>query len=90
DAYRVVNQDDVVPHLPPEFLGFSHSGKRILFDRQGRRYEDYKTWVKFQAMMGAWIAHIPKAGISVKGPHLLNTPEGYLRKLRDDVVRRFR
>jgi triacylglycerol lipase len=89
-AYRVVNQDDVVPHLPPEFFGFSHSGHRILFDREGSRQEDKSTWIEFQEKMGAWLSHIPQAGIQIKGPHLLNSPEGYLTKLKHDVMNWFR
>jgi len=84
DAYRVVNQDDMVPHLPPEFLGFSHTGQRVLFNRDGTRTHDQDTWKKFQAMMGGWISNLTKAKVTVKEPHLLNSNEGYLSKLRRD------
>lgn len=85
-AYRVVNQDDVVPHLPPEFLGFSHNGSRILFDRDGRRSSEKNRWVEFQEKMGAWLSHIPQSGIQIKGPHLLKSEEGYLKKLKNDLI----
>ena len=85
EAYRVVNQDDVVPHLPPEFLGFSHTGQRVLFERNGTRREDRNTWKKFQAMMGGWIADLTKAKITVKEPHQLASSAGYLNQLKRDL-----
>jgi hypothetical protein len=36
--------------------------------------------------MGAWLSHVPQAGIQIKGPHLLSSPEGYLTKLKNDVM----
>jgi triacylglycerol lipase len=89
-AYRVVNQDDMVPHLPPEFLGFSHTGQRVLFTRDGTRTEDRDTWKKFQAMMGSWIADLTRAKVTIKEPHLLASQEGYLNKLKTDLEKMMR
>ncbi|MBD2175958.1 lipase family protein [Pseudanabaena sp. FACHB-1998] len=35
--FRVVNQGDLVPHVPFEAQGFYHAGKRIIFDINGDR-----------------------------------------------------
>jgi triacylglycerol lipase len=84
NAFRVVNEDDMVPHLPPEFLGYSHTGKRVLFSRDGIRQDDQNTWQEFQAQMGSWMSKVTRAKIEIKEPHLLATPQGYLQKLKHD------
>jgi len=35
-TYRFVNDNDAVPHVPSEDLGFSHIGTRMQFDEKGR------------------------------------------------------
>jgi len=34
-TFRFVNDNDAVPHVPPEDLGFSHIGTRMKFDEKG-------------------------------------------------------
>jgi triacylglycerol lipase len=84
NAFRVVNEDDMVPHLPPEFLGYSHTGQRVLFSRDGIRREDSNTWQDFRAKMGSWIYKATQAEVKIGDPHRLATSEGYLKKLKHD------
>jgi triacylglycerol lipase len=90
NAYRVVNENDMVPHLPPEFLGFSHTGQRVLFRKDGVRSDDRETWYEFQKMMGSWLSNLTKAKVFIKEPHLLAHSEGYLQKLKRDFERAMR
>lgn len=87
-SFRIVNEGDVVPHLPPEFLspGFSHTRKPILFLEDGTREEDPtgSEWQKFRRNLGAWLGGIGRPGLVVKDSHILET--GYLPKLDGDLT----
>lgn len=86
-AFRVVNQGDLVPHLPPEFFGpgFSHTGKSVLFLEDGTREEDPdgSVWRQFRNSLGAWLGGVGKEGLVIKDSHILRT--GYLPKLAQDL-----
>lgn len=86
--YRVVNEGDLVPHLPPQFLGFLHSGKTILFKTDGSRVdEDVAVWTQFQEGIGAWMSHITKQDLAIRDYHLLDSEHGYIPKLSQDLLR---
>ncbi|NJL57574.1 lipase family protein [bacterium] len=85
-TYRLVNEGDLVPHLPPEFLGFLHCGKAILFRSDGPRMDnDNTTWTRFRESIGAWMSHIGKKDLAIRDYHLLPSPNGYLQKLEQDL-----
>ena len=72
------------PTSPPEFWGYSHTGKRVLFSRDGIRSEDSNTWQDFRAKIGSWIYKATQAEVKIGDPHRLVTSEGYLKKLKHD------
>ena len=78
--YRVVNEGDLVPHLPSE-LRFDHAGsRRILAD--GALRDDEDTWRGFAGEIWGWIGRIGRlASLQIKPPHSLTHDEGYLPKL---------
>ncbi len=84
--YRVVNEGDIVPHLPPKFLGFNHSEKVVLFQSDGTRVDnDINTWKDFREDIIAWLSHLGKKNLAVKAFHQLATENGYLQKLEQDL-----
>ena len=78
--YRVVNEGDLVPHLPSE-LRFEHAGcRRMLAD--GTLRDDESTWRGFAEETWGWIGRIGRlASLQIKPPHSLSHEEGYLPKL---------
>ena len=76
---RVVNEHDVVPHIPPE-PWFSHAGQRILLTEQGERSEQGETWRGFKHAIGDWFSKV-RRNIKIGDNHRLNTKTGYLPKL---------
>lgn len=36
EYYRFVNNNDIVPHFPPAWCGYRHSGKQVYIDSEGR------------------------------------------------------
>ena len=45
--WRVVNEEDLVPHLPPEMF-FCHAGNRMLLLSDGTVNESKETWDEFK------------------------------------------
>lgn len=41
-VFRIVNEQDVVPKVAPEFLGYQHAGRHCLLDEDGRLLIDSK------------------------------------------------
>jgi triacylglycerol lipase len=48
--YRVVNEEDLVPHVPLEAWGYKHVGTVELFHANGTREEKYEAWVAAKAL----------------------------------------
>ncbi|MDX2256190.1 MAG: lipase family protein [Pseudanabaenaceae cyanobacterium bins.39] len=84
-SYRMVNQGDLVPHLPPELSGFYHTNNRILFTDSGDRTDSSTTWENFKSLIGSWLEHVGKPDLAIKDYHLLSSPNGYLHKLFKDL-----
>ena len=76
---RVVNEHDVVPHIPPE-PWFSHAGRRILLTETGARSEQGETWRGFKHVIGDWFSTVRRS-IRIGDNHRLNTKTGYLPRL---------
>lgn len=87
--YRVVNEDDIVPHLPPEPF-YSHSGNRIIL-KQNKREDSQDEWTAIRKKVFGWfmdIADIFEAKIDIYGNHVLHNRErGYLVRLKEDLER---
>ena len=100
--YRVINRDDLVPHLPPE-LFFEHAGNRVLYypdeskaadhpQRSGNRYglgrKSDEPWRRFKQSMWGWIGRSFSRGkLKIAAPHMLATSEGYLRQILAELDR---
>ncbi len=82
-SWRVVNEGDIVPHLPPE-PWFSHAGSRKLLKKDGTVSEDAGLWAKFKHEIGDWFSRIRRR-IKIASVHRLNTPEGYIPALQNQL-----
>ncbi len=79
--WRIVNEGDLVPHVPLEPF-FSHAGSRVLLKDNGRVSRSPQDWGKFKEGIWGWIGRtIGRAKLKIAGPHLLDSPNGYLRRL---------
>lgn len=45
--YRWVNNNDIVPRIPPSFLGYRHAGQEIYLDHQGR-VRRFRGWLRLR------------------------------------------
>ena len=79
--WRVVNEGDLVPHVPLEAF-FSHAGNRKLLRDDGTVSESSDDWEDFKGGIWGWIGRkIGQAKLKIAGPHLLDPKNGYLRRL---------
>ncbi len=54
--YRWVNNNDIVPRVPPQWLGYRHSGQELYIDSNGH-LRGIKSWEKLRdRMRGLWAA----------------------------------
>ncbi len=87
--YRIINEGDIVPHVPPEPF-YSHSGGRIILKHNARK-TSHKEWTSirkkvFNLLMD--IGHILKAKTDIYGNHVLHDAKrGYLVRLKADLKR---
>ena len=82
--WRVVNEADLVPHLPSE-LRFSHGGeRRLLVD--GAVTDADGVWDHFKEAIWGWIGRVGRlAALKIREPHSLTHEDGYLPKLLAQV-----
>lgn len=59
---RVVNNNDVVPRVPPEFQGYRHAGKLVYFNEAGEYVPDIGLWSKLADRIEGRINDIGELG----------------------------
>ena len=86
--WRVVNEGDLVPHVPIEGF-FSHAGNRmLLLDRMTTSRRE-SVWKRFKKDIWGWIGTaIGEVKLQIAGPHLLDSENGYLQRLAAQVPER--
>jgi triacylglycerol lipase len=79
--WRVVNEGDLVPHVPLESF-FSHAGNRMLLLNRMTTSRRESVWKRFKKDIWGWIGTaIGEVKLQIAGPHLLDSKNGYLRRL---------
>lgn len=79
--WRVVNEGDLVPHVPLE-LFFSHAGNRMLLLNRMTASRRESVWKRFKKDIWGWIGTaIGEVTLQIAGPHLLDSDNGYLHRL---------
>ena len=82
--WRVVNEGEVVPHLPPEW-GFSHAGNRKLLLKSGKVSASQRSWRRFKKDIWGWIG-TAIGKLNIADPHRLDSQTGYLSRLAAGAV----
>ena len=80
---RVVNEWDIVPHVPPE-PWFSHAGKRQLLRRDKKRTQSTSVWTSFRTNVFKFFSSSAST-LNIAGNHALQHKLGYLPQLRADI-----
>ncbi|MEM1223599.1 MAG: lipase family protein [Verrucomicrobiota bacterium] len=83
--HRVMNEKDVVPHVPPEPF-FSHSGKRMILKRN--KEETTKTgWKAVKRKIFNQLMDLTGRPWDIKKNHVLGGEDGYIARLVRQVGR---
>ncbi len=85
-TFKVVNNNDLVPSLPPWRLGWQHVGRMVYIDRKGRVHPDVHTRPFWDRALGA-LAHLGKPGLDAVRDHSGGGMRSYLVPLRNDLAR---
>jgi triacylglycerol lipase len=84
--YRVVNDGDIVPHLPPEPF-FSHPGKRILLNYRSRETSK-SAWTELREKMFKVLMDMTGRPWEIADNHRLDSDKlGYIPRLASDLKR---
>lgn len=84
--YRVVNEGDVVPHVPPEPF-FSHPGRRILL-KYNERETSKSAWTEMREKMFKVLMDMTGRPWEIADNHRLHTDKaGYIPRLIRDLGR---
>jgi len=84
--YRVVNDGDIVPHVPPEPF-FSHPGNRILLE-YNKRETSKSEWTRMRKRMFEVLMKMTGQSWEIANNHRLHTESrGYIARLIRDVAR---
>ena len=84
--YRVVNDGDIVPHLPPEPF-FSHPGKRVLL-YANKKSTATSAWTQMRKKVFEVLMSLTGKPWERIEKHLLHHPDhGYIKMLIDDLGR---
>ena len=85
--WRVANEGDLVPHVPPE-LFFSHAGNRMLLRKDEGPTPSKRTWRRFRKDIWGWIGTVVDDAfdevtdlLKITDPHRLDSEGGYLNRL---------
>ena len=87
--HRVVNEGDIVPHVPPEPF-FSHPGRRMILEYNQRKAST-SAWTKLRNKMFNVLMKMTGDILNVGDNHRLHTKSrGYIARLIRDVTRQSR
>lgn len=62
NAYRVVNNNDIVPRVPPESAGYNHRGELLYFDESGAYHHHPGNWTQLRDRIEGRLADIGEPG----------------------------
>jgi triacylglycerol lipase len=81
-AFRFVNNNDVVPRVPPRELGYSHVGTFLYFDTEGTVQSDPSWWYRLLDSFKGRIEDFLKPGTDGSKDHSMAR---YLANLEKNV-----
>jgi triacylglycerol lipase len=81
-AFRFVNNNDVVPRVPPRELRYSHVGTFLCFDADGKLHSDISWWYRLLDSIKGNIEDFLKPGTDGIRDHAMNN---YLHNLEKNL-----
>jgi triacylglycerol lipase len=82
--WRVINDGDIVPHVPPEPF-YSHSGRRIILEKN-KRQTSRSAWRRVKRKVFDVLMNMTGRPWEIADNHVLDDPEsGYLVRLKRDL-----
>jgi triacylglycerol lipase len=82
EAYRWVNNNDMVPRLPPAWLGFRHKGQEIYLNAYGQ-IRRLTTWQRIKDRWRGFVRGIREGNLDFFADHSILR---YVEHIRDAVV----
>ncbi len=83
--HRVMNNNDIVPHLPPEPF-FSHSGNRMILKKNSQDTK-LKPWRQLKVTIFRRLMNLTGGIWNVKNNHILGGEHGYIQRLVNQAQR---
>jgi triacylglycerol lipase len=80
--YRWVNNNDIVTRMPPRWLGYTHSGRELYLNSQGK-VRNYTTWQKFKDRWLGFFLSLRKWKVDHLSDHSINS---YIQYLHQAVI----
>lgn len=78
--YRWVNNNDVVPRIPPRLLGYHHMGREIYVNRKGK-ISRIHNWLRFQDRLRGFMQGLGKGKIDYLSDHSMKEYVMIIRNL---------
>ena len=81
--WRIVNRNDLVPHVPAQMF-FSHAGNRMLLVDNADLDKSEDTWKGFNREAWSWMGELAedtRSLFNIADPHKLDSEGGYLNRL---------
>ena len=75
DYWRVVNNNDIVPSLPPPVtpIGhYRHTGQRVYLDTDGKAHQDISVWSEWIDRVEGAASHIGTPGLDMFADHAIS------------------
>lgn len=81
--YRWVNNNDIVPRLPPRWLGYRHAGKELYLNAYGK-VRTYTTWRRIRDQWLGFLITLRAWKVDHVTDHLITSYIGHLQKAVDE------
>ena len=83
--YRWVNNNDIVPRVPPRWLGYRHMGQEIYINRRGR-ISNLRSWLRVRDRFWGLIASLKLCKLDYFGDHSMVDYIAHIRGHYEDEL----
>ena len=83
--YRWVNNNDIVPRIPPRWLGYRHMGQEIYLNRHGK-ISYLRSWLRVRDRILGLLAALRLRQIDYFSDHSMNEYIGHIQRHHDEEL----